>query len=70
MQRVVYNGHKRVNSIRIQSVVIINGIIATLYGPAEECHHDSGMLSYSGLLQQQGQHSYNLYQKSICLYGD
>ena len=58
------------NSIRFQSVVIINGIIATLYGPTEECHHDSGMLSYSGLLQQQGQHSYNLYQKSICLYGD
>ena len=61
MQRVVYNGHKRMHAIKFQSVVTRNGIIANLYGPVEGCHHESGMLAYSGLLQQLEQHSYNLY---------
>jgi hypothetical protein len=32
-QRVVYNGHKRIHSIKFQSVAIPNGLIANLYGP-------------------------------------
>lgn len=32
-QRIVYNGHKRVHSLKFQSVVLPNGIIANLYGP-------------------------------------
>lgn len=32
-QNVVYNGHKRVHSIKFQSVVIPNGLIANLAGP-------------------------------------
>ena len=32
-QRVVYNGHKRVHSLKFQSVVLPNGIIANLYHP-------------------------------------
>ena len=32
-QRIVYNGHKRVHSLKFQSVVIPNGMIAHLYGP-------------------------------------
>ena len=32
-QRVVYNGHKRVHSLKFQSVVVPNGMIANLYGP-------------------------------------
>ena len=32
-QKVVYNGHKRVHSIKFQSVVIPNGLIANLAGP-------------------------------------
>ena len=32
-QRIVYNGHKRVHSLKFQSVVIPNGMIANLYGP-------------------------------------
>ena len=70
MQRVVYNGHKRLRAINFQSVVTPNGIIAILYGPVEGCRHDSSMLAYSGLLQQLEQHSYNLYQELMCLNGD
>ena len=32
-QRIVCNGHKRVHSLKFQSVVIPNGMIAHLYGP-------------------------------------
>ena len=32
-QRILYNGHKRVHSLKFQSVAIPNGLIANLYGP-------------------------------------
>ena len=32
-QRIVYNGHKKVHSLKFQSVVIPNGMIANLHGP-------------------------------------
>ena len=70
MQRVVYNGNKRVHAIKFQSVVTTNGLIANLCGPNEGCRHDSGMLAYSGILQQLEQHCYNLYQEAVCLYCD
>ena len=34
-QRIVYNGHKRVHSLKFQSVVTPNGLIANLFGPVE-----------------------------------
>ena len=68
MQRVVYNGHNRVFAIKFQFVVTPNGIMANLYGPVEGCHHDSGMLAYSGLLQQLEQDSYISYIKNQCAY--
>jgi len=32
-QRIVYNGHKRVHSLKFQSLALPNGIIANMYGP-------------------------------------
>ena len=32
-QRVVYNGHKRVHSLKFQCVALPNGIIAHIFGP-------------------------------------
>ena len=32
-QRVVYNGHKRVHSLKFQSVFLPNGIMGNIYGP-------------------------------------
>jgi len=43
-QRVVYNGHKRVHSLKFQSVVAPNGLIANLLGPVEGRRHDAAML--------------------------
>lgn len=32
-QRMVYNGHKRIHSIKFQAVTLPNGIIANMFGP-------------------------------------
>ena len=58
-QRLLYNGHKRYNYIKFQSVVAPNGVIANLFGPVEGKRHDSGMLADSGLLNQLQQHSFD-----------
>ena len=58
------------HAIKFQSVVTPTEIVANLYGSVEGCRHGSGMLGHSGLLQQLEQHSYNLYQERMCLYGD
>ena len=35
-QRIVYNRHKRVHALKIQSVVLPNGLIGNMYGPVGE----------------------------------
>ena len=69
-QRIVYNGHKRVHSIKFQSVVIPNGLIANLSGPYEGKKHDSGMLAQSGLLANLENYSYSPTGDLLCIYGD
>jgi len=32
-QRIAYNGHKRVRSLKFQSVALPNGLIGNMYGP-------------------------------------
>ena len=39
-QRILYNGHTRVHSIKFQSVVIPNGLKSNLFGPHEGKMHD------------------------------
>lgn len=65
-QRILYNGHKRVHSIKFQSVVIPSGLISNLHGPYEGKRHDSSMLGHSGLLDQLQQYAHS----PNCLYGD
>ena len=50
-QRVIYNGHKKVHALKLQSIALPNGIIANMYGPLEDKMHDCYMLAKSGLLQ-------------------
>ena len=50
IQRILYNGHKRVYAIKFQSVVAPTRLIANIYGPVEGRRHDSGMLAKSKLL--------------------
>ena len=45
-QGVMYNGHKRVHAIKVQSVVTPNGLNANLSGPFEGKRHDYKSLVY------------------------
>lgn len=49
-QRIMYNGHRKVHSIKFQSVVAPNGMIANLFGPVEGRRHDFGTLADSRFL--------------------
>ena len=69
-QRVLYNGHKRCNAFKFQSVVALDGLIANLYGSVEGKRHDRGMLIDSGLLNQLQQYSFGLNKRSLYIYGD
>lgn len=40
-QRLVYNGHKRVHSLKFQSLALPNGLIANMYGPIDEQSYDN-----------------------------
>jgi hypothetical protein len=48
-QKVVYNGKNRVHSIKFQSVVSWDGMIAHLSGPWAGARHDSGIFNESAL---------------------
>ena len=50
-QRIVYNGHDRVQALIIQSIALPNGLIANLYRLVEDARHDAGMLKDAGLPQ-------------------
>ena len=65
----MYNGHKRIHALKIQSIVLPNGLIGNLSGPFEGKRHGSTMLHECGVLP-------NLMRVSfydgvlLCLYGD
>ena len=69
-QRVLYNGHKKVHSIKFQSVAAPNGLVANLYGAVEGKRHDSGMLAQSRLLDELQQHLHDPAGNILCIYGD
>ena len=66
-QRAVYDGHKRVHSLKCQSVVAPNGMIANLFCPVEGRRHDAAMLTMSGLLDELQQFSYAPNGEALCI---
>ena len=69
-QREVYNGHKRVHSLKFQGVVLPNGLIANLNGPYEGRRHDATMLYESGLLRDLQAVAWTRDGRPLSLYGD
>ena len=69
-QRIVYNGHKKVHSLKFQSVVLPNGLIANMYGPVEGKRHDCSMLRMSNLLTKLQLQAYDTNGRALCIYGD
>ena len=67
----IYNGHKRVHSIKFQSLALPNGLVGHLYGPVEGRRHDRGMLASSGLLQDLQRFSNSsVTGLPMCVYGN
>ena len=66
-QEVVFNGHKRVHSLKFQSVTLPNGIIAEMIGPSEGKQHDAGILYETSLPHETQNHA---ILKNFCMYGD
>lgn len=69
-QRTLYNGHKKIHSLKFQAIAAPNGLVANLFGPVEGRRHDSGMLADSGLLEKLQQHSFAPDGTLLCVYGD
>jgi len=69
IQQLFYSGHKRVHCVSYLGLVIPNGIIANMWGPAEGSANDSMVLARSDLrprLQAMNVH----YGEELCVYGD
>lgn len=64
-----YNGHKRVHSIKFQSVMFPNGIIFNLFGSVIGRRHDGHLLQRSKLVQKI-EHKFAGLQNPPHLYGD
>ena len=69
-QRQLYNGYKRVHSIKFQLIVCPDGMIANLYGPIEGRRHDNFMLARSRILDQLEHFSFGPHWETLCIYGD
>ena len=70
LQRLVYNGHKKGHSLKSQSIVAPNGLIANLFRPIEGKRHDSAMLAQSQIFEQLQIHSFDTNGNTLCIYGD
>ncbi|XP_046860923.1 uncharacterized protein LOC124454159 [Xenia sp. Carnegie-2017] len=69
-QRIVYNGHKRVHSLKFQGVALPNGLIAHIFGPVEGKKHDAGMLADSNFHQDLEQNAFPVDGRPLCIYGN
>ena len=68
-QRAMYNGHKRIHSIKFQSVVIPNGLIANLHGPFKGKRHDSTMPQQTDIPKELRRVAFH-NGHPLCFYGD
>ena len=67
---MLYNGLKRVHTIKFQSVATPGGLVGFLHGPFEGRRHDSGVLRDSGLLQLLEEYSYAPNADIVYIYGE
>jgi len=69
-QKQVFNGHKRVHSLKFQSVTTPDGIIVHMSGPWLGRRHDCRMLRESGLPENLQQYAKDADNNPFYLYGD
>ncbi|XP_075560183.1 uncharacterized protein LOC142592556 [Dermacentor variabilis] len=66
-QRIHFSDHKRVHSVKYQSVMCANGIVCDLDGPYPGHRHDAGILGDSGLYSRL---EHLVQGSSYTIYGD
>lgn len=69
-QKLFYNGHKRVHSIKFQNIVFPDGIVVYMDGPYSGNRHDAGLLRDSGLEAILEANLRGTDQRQLCIYGD
>ncbi|PFX12137.1 hypothetical protein AWC38_SpisGene23955 [Stylophora pistillata] len=69
-QKMVYNGHKRVHSLKFQSVGLPDGLIGNTYGPVEGRKHDASTLVDSNILQELERNAFCPAGQPMSVYGD
>nr|GAT43323.1 predicted protein [Mycena chlorophos] len=57
LQRIAYNGYKKVHALKYQAVKLPNGLIGHLYGPMEGRRNDNALLASSRLLERCQEHA-------------
>ena len=68
-QESIFNGHKRIHSLKYQAVITPSGMLIHFFGPIEGRRHDSAVYYLSGLDQQISNIS-TADGHQLCLYGD
>ena len=68
-QQSVFNGHKRIHSLKYQAVMCPDGMMPHFFGPIEGRRHDSALYYLSGL-DQQLPGILDANNQSMCIYGD
>ena len=66
---MIYNGHKKVHGIKVQSLVTPNGQIAHMYGPVDGKRHGGRTFTMSSLLPKLQQYARDT-QGRLCIYRD
>ena len=69
-QRILYNKHKRLHTLKYQCVTTPSGMIANLFGPVESKKHDCAILAMSGLLQTLQRYSHGPNREVRYFFGD
>ena len=68
-QQSVFNGHKRIHSLKYQALMCPDGMMPHFYGPIEGCRHDSA-LYYLSELDTQLPCIVGSNNQQLCIYGD
>jgi hypothetical protein len=71
IQRAFYQGWKKLHGIKLQFVVVPNGMIADMYGPVSCRHHDLWVLAKSHLgARIVDEQRDQIQSEGYCVYGD
>ena len=67
-KREVYNSHWHIHALKYQSAVVLNGMVANLFGPTEGRRHVAILLAENELIA--GIRFPSANNKPLCPYGD